>query len=157
MSQAISKIERVAVAIGRGLVAGIAATAAMTVFSTAEMKLRRWPPSSAPTDVAAKLLDVEPRGSGTGRFAAIAHGSAGVAFGVTRGLIDVAGLTGPAAAAAFFAVAWSPDLVGVPAIGAAPPPWRWGIEETAISALHHVVYAATGEVVYQALAGSNGD
>jgi hypothetical protein len=156
MSQAISKIDRVAVAIGRGFVAGVAATAAMTVSSTAEMKLRGRPPSSAPTHVAAKLLDVEPRSSDASRFAAIAHGSAGVALGATRGLLDVAGLHGPRAAAAFFAVAWSPDLVAVPAAGAAPPPWRWGVEETTISALHHVVYAATGEAVYRALAGSNG-
>jgi hypothetical protein len=53
------------------------------------------------------------------------------------------------------AVAIGRGLVAGVAATAAPPPWRRGIEETAISALHHVVYAATGEAVYQALVASN--
>jgi hypothetical protein len=136
------------VAAGRGLVAGVAATAAMTVASTAEMKLRGRPPSPAPAEVAAKLLGVEPRAE---RFAMIAHLSMGVGLGAARGLIDLAGLRGRAAAATFFAIAWTPDLVAVPAVGAAPPPWRWGAAETAISGLHHAVYAGAGEAVYRAL------
>lgn len=147
-------LDRLAVATGRGLVAGAAATAAMTVASTVEMKLRGRPPSQAPTTVAAKLLGVRPRRARSDRFAAIAHGAMGVSLGAARGLIDVLGLRGPAAGAAFFAVAWSPDLVVVPAAGAAQAPWRWGAKETAISAFHHVVYAAAGDAVYRALSRS---
>jgi hypothetical protein len=130
----------------RGLAAGAAATAAMTISSTVEMKLRGRPPSQAPAEVAAKLLHVEPTDE---RFGTIAHIVAGVGLGLARALIDLAGLRGPAAAGVFFAVAWSPDLIGVPAAGAAPPPWRWGATELAISALHHVVYVATAEAVYR--------
>lgn len=68
------------------------------------------------------------------------------------GLLDVAGVHGRAAPAAFFAIAWTPDLVAVPAAGAAPPPWRWGPLELVISAAHHVVYAVAGEATYRALA-----
>lgn len=141
-------VDRVAIVAGRGLVAGAAATAAMTVSSTLEMKLRGRPPSPAPATVAAKLLGVRPEKD---RFAVIAHSSMGVGLGAVRGMIDLAGLRGSPAAVAFFAVAWSPDLVVVPAAGAAEAPWRWGIVETAISALHHVVYAAAGEAAYRAL------
>ena len=144
----MSAVDRISVAAGRGLVAGAAATAAMTVASTAEMKLRGRPPSPAPAKVAAKLLGVKPDKP---RFAHIAHLSMGVGLGAVRGLIDLAGLRGPAAAGAFFAVAWSPDLVVVPAAGAADPPWRWGVVETAISGLHHAVYAAAGEAASRAL------
>ena len=35
-----------------------------------------------------------------------------------------------------------PDFVVVPALGVSDPPWRWGAAEVAISALHHVAYAA---------------
>jgi len=142
-------IDRVSLAVGRGLVAGAAATAAMTVSSTAEMKLRGRDPSPAPAQVAAKLLGVEPRDGA--RFGTIAHLVAGTGLGAARGLLDLAGLRGPAAAGTFFAIAWSPDLVGVPAAGAAPPPWRWGLKELAISALHHVVYAGAAEAAYRAL------
>lgn len=148
----IESIDRAATAIGRGLVAGVAATAAMTISSTLEMRLRGRPPSAAPARVAAKLLDVEPHNLTGGRFPAIAHGVTGVGLGATRGLIDVAGLRGPAATLAFFAVAWSPDLVAVPAAGAAQPPWRWGVLETALSGLHHGVYAAAGDAAYRAVA-----
>ncbi len=146
----IAAADRVAVAIGRGLVAGAAATAAMTVSSTAEMKLRGRPPSTAPAEVAAKVLGVEPKDEQ--RFGAIAHLAAGISLGAVRGLLDVAGA--PAAPVAFFAIAWTPDLIAVPAAGAAPPPWKWGAAELAISAAHHLVYAAAGEAVYRALRAS---
>jgi hypothetical protein len=141
--------DRFAVAIGRGLVAGAAATAAMTVASTAEMKLRGRPPSMAPSDVAAKLLGVKPENEQ--RFGTVAHLTMGVSLGAVRGLLDLAGLSANGAAAAFFAIAWAPDLVVVPAAGAAAPPWEWGVAETAISGAHHVVYAAAGEAAYRAL------
>jgi hypothetical protein len=149
---AAAAADRVAVALGRGLLAGAAATAAMTVASTAEMKLRGRPPSMAPAEVAAKLLGVRPKDEQ--RFGTIAHLAAGISLGAARGLLDVAGLRGRAAAGVFFAISWSPDLVVVPAAGAAPPPWRWGVAETAISGAHHVVYAAAGEAAYRALRAS---
>jgi len=145
-------VDRVAVAVGRGLVAGAAATAAMTVSSTAEMKLRGREPSAAPAEVAAKLLGVEPKHEQ--RFGTVAHLSMGVSLGAARGLLEVAGLSRDAAAGAFLGIAWAPDLVLVPAAGAAPPPWRWGLAEIAISGFHHVVYAAAGEAVYRALRAS---
>jgi hypothetical protein len=151
-SPAVEAIDAVAVALGRGLVAGVAATAAMTLASTAEMKLRRREPSTAPAKVAGKLLGVKPRKRSGDRFATVAHATAGISLGATRGLLDVAGVRGPAAPAAFFAIAWMPDLAVVPAAGAAPPPWRWGAKEVAISAAHHAIYAATGEATYRALA-----
>ena len=149
---AVETVDRVAVAVGRGLVAGVAATAAITVSSTAEMKLRGREPSTAPADVAAKLLRVEPKDEQ--RFGTVAHLSMGVSLGAVRGLLDVAGLGRDAAAGAFLGIAWAPDLVLVPAAGAAPPPWKWGIAEIAISGLHHAVYAAAGEAAYRALRAS---
>jgi hypothetical protein len=147
----VAAIDRFAIALGRGVVAGAAATAAMTISSTAEMKLRRRPPSAAPATVAAKLLRVKPQRDGAGRFATVAHATTGVALGTVRGMLALIGLGDRPAAGAFFAVAWAPDLIAVPLAGAAPPPWRWGAGELAISGLHHVVYALAGERVYREL------
>lgn len=143
--------DRLAIALGRGLVAGVAATAAMTVASTLEMRLRGRPPSSAPARVAGKVLGVRDPEQAAPRFAVIAHAAAGIALGTTRGLLDLTGLRNMPAAGAFFALAWAPDLVGVPAAGVAEPPWRWGATEVAISAAHHAVYAAAGDAVYRSL------
>jgi len=150
-AQALAAADRVAVALGRGIVAGAAATAAMTVASTAEMKLRGREASAAPAKVAGKLIGAKPRKRAGQRFATVAHLATGVSLGTSRGLLDVAGVHGAAAPAAFFATAWLPELIAVPAAGAAPPPWRWGALEIAISAFHHGVYAAAGEGTYRAL------
>jgi hypothetical protein len=151
---AVAALDRVAIALGRGIVAGAAATAAMTVASTAEMKLRGRPPSTAPADVAAKLLGVKPRKRSGTRFATVAHVVSGVSLGTARGLLDLAGVDRRAAPASFFTIAWTPDLLLVPAAGAAEPPWRWGAKEIAISAAHHIAYAAAGETTYRALASA---
>jgi len=45
--------------IGRGLLAGLAGTAAMTVSSTLEMRLRGRAASSAPADATAKVLGID--------------------------------------------------------------------------------------------------
>lgn len=52
----------VAAAVGKGLLAGLVGTVAMTLSSTAEAKLRGRGSSSAPADAAAKVLGVEPKG-----------------------------------------------------------------------------------------------
>jgi hypothetical protein len=102
--------------------------------------------------VAAKLLGVTPENEQ--RFGTVAHLTMGISLGAVRGLLDLAGLPPRTAAAAFFAIAWTPDLVVVPAAGAAAPPWEWGVAETAISGVHHAVYAAAGEAAYRALRAS---
>jgi hypothetical protein len=50
------KLGEVAAAIGKGLVAGAAGTAAMTVSSALEMKARGRKPSSAPAEAATEAL-----------------------------------------------------------------------------------------------------
>ena len=51
-------ITQLAEAIGKGVVAGVAGTAAMTVSSTVEARLRRRAFSTAPADAAAKVLGI---------------------------------------------------------------------------------------------------
>lgn len=141
-----------AAAVGRGLFAGAAGTAAMTASSTLEMKLRGRPGSSAPADAAGKLLGVQPRDpAGQARFANVVHWAYGTSWGAARGLIEVAGLRGPTAAAAHFAAIWPSAMVMLPTLGVAPPPWRWGAKELGIDALHHAVYAIGTGAAFAAL------
>jgi hypothetical protein len=65
---------QVAAAAGVGLAAGLAGTAAMTVSSTIEMKIRGRAGSSAPADAAGKLLGVRPAAKKESkRFGALVH------------------------------------------------------------------------------------
>ena len=61
----------------------------------------------------------------------------------------LAGVRPPPAAAAMLALGLAPEVVVVPALGAAPPPWRWSRADVAVSLLHHGVYAAAVESSYR--------
>ncbi len=146
------KLGYVAASVGKGLFAAVAGTAAMTVSSTLEMKIRGRQASSAPAQAAGKVLGVEPTGEmEEARFSNVVHWGYGTSWGAIRGLIDVIGLEGPSATVAHFLTVWSTEQVMLPALGVAPPFWRWGAKEVAIDAFHHLVYASTTGVAYAAL------
>ena len=147
-----TKLGDVASAVGKGLFAGAAGTAVMTVSSTLEMKLRNRAASSAPAKAAEKVLGVEPVDEAAqARFSNLVHWGYGTAWGGVRGLIAAAGLSGPAATAAHLAAVWGSEQVMLPALGVAPPFWEWGREEVAIDAFHHFVYAAATGIAYSLL------
>ena len=148
----MSRIGEVASAVGRGLFAGAAGTAAMTLSSTLEMKLREREGSTAPADAAAKVLGIQPRNpAGKARFSNVVHWAYGTGWGAARGVIGAAGLSGPAATGAHFAAIWPSALVMLPALGVAPPPWKWGATELGVDAMHHLVYVTATSVAYAAL------
>src|SRR4051812_29290156 len=143
-----------AAAIGRGLVAGAIGTAAMTVSSTVEQKLRERDASTAPADAAMKVLGIEGfcDDQAKSRFSNTVHWAYGTAWGVPRALLDAAGLSPAAATAAHGGALWGSEQAMLPALGVAPPLWEWGAVEVAIDALHHAVYTAAASVAYEALA-----
>ena len=94
------KLGNIAAAFGKGIFAGVAGTAAMTLSSTIEMNVRGRPASSTPARAAAKVLGVEPVNEDSeGRFSNLVHWGYGTAWGGARGLLAAAGLSGPAATA----------------------------------------------------------
>jgi uncharacterized membrane protein YagU involved in acid resistance len=146
-------ISNLGAAIGRGLIAGLVGTAAMTVSSTAEMRLRGRAASSAPADATAKVLGIESfKDDGAkNRFSNIVHWGYGTGWGVVRALLSEAGLPPAKATAAHFAAIWGNEAVMLPALDVAPPFWTWGAEEVAIDVLHHIVYTTAAGIAYEAL------
>src|SRR3954470_22898886 len=142
--------------IGRGLVAGAIGTAAMTVTSTIEQKLRGREASTAPADAAMKVLGIEGfcDDRAKSRFSNAVHWAYGTAWGVPRALLDAAGLDPAAATAAHGAALWGSEQVMLPALGVAPPLPEWGAAEIANDALHHTVYAVVTSVAYTMTASS---
>ena len=137
----------------RGVVAGAIGTAAMTVSSTLEMRLRGREPSTAPADAAMKLLGIEGfcDDGAKSRFSNAVHWAYGTSWGVPRALLDAAGLGTAAATAAHGGALWGSEQVMLPALGVAPPLWEWGAVQIAVDALHHLVYAVAASVAYEAL------
>ena len=75
--------------IARGLLAGLVGTAAMTVSSTLEAKLRGRPFSTAPAEAAAKVLGIKEFRSeaARSRFSNLVHWGYGTGWGAVRGLM----------------------------------------------------------------------
>jgi hypothetical protein len=146
-------MRRLAAALGRGLVAGAAGTAAMTISSTLEMKARDRTASSAPADAAAKVLGIAEFADDAAkeRFGTLVHWGYGTGWGVVRALLALAGPSPAAASAAHLAAVWGSGAVMLPSLGVAPPFWTWGAEAVAIDVGHHVVYATVAGLVYELL------
>ena len=149
-------IATVASNIGKGLAAGLVGTAAMTVSSTVEAKLRGREFSDAPAKAAEKALGIEkfesPRAES--RFSNLVHWGYGTGWGAVRGLLGTTGLSPKAATAAHGAAVWGQAVVMLPTLDVAPPITLWGKEEIAIDVFHHAVYATATGLAYELL--SNG-
>ena len=148
--------EKLAGCIGKGLVAGFAGTAAMTVSSTLEARLRGRAPSSAPARATAKVLGISTfeDSIAQARFNDLSHWGYGTGWGLVRGLLDAAGLPPRTATAAHGAAVWGSAQVALPALDVAPPAIFWPKEEIAIDAFHHTVYALATGIAYELLTSS---
>jgi hypothetical protein len=139
----------VAADFGKGLFAGVAGTAAMTVSSTLEMKLSGRPASQTPAEAAEKVLQVEPENEDTeARFSNLVHWGYGTGWGGVRGLLASTGLPGPAATLAHLGLVWGSEQVVLPALNVSAPVFKYGGKATATDLLHHTVYAAATGLAY---------
>jgi hypothetical protein len=148
-------VRTVAEDVGKGLVAGFIGTAAMTLSSTVEAKLRGRQASSAPARATAKMLGIKSFDDdiAAARFNDLSHWGYGTGWGVVRGLLAAAGVPPRAATAAHGAAIYGAAQVTLPALEIAPPVVFWAKEEIAIDAFHHAVYAAGTGIAYELLDG----
>ena len=150
-------IGRIGAGIGAGFLAGIAGTAAMTLSSMAEMKLRDRKPSTTPQEAAANLLGLEPRNSDElSKLCQVVHWQYGTSLGAIRGLMSAAALREPLASIVFFAAVWAFDLAVVPELADTKPATEWGADELAIDAFHHVVFVGVTALALRALLKKRG-
>lgn len=138
-----------AAAVGKGLAAGVAGTAAMTVSSTLEAKLRGREPSTTPARAASKVLGVAPVDEqGERRFNNLVHWGYGTGWGSIRGVLGAIGLGGAPATLAHLAAVWGGEQVVLPATGAGSPATQWESKEVAIDLWHHAVYVTAVGAAY---------
>ena len=147
-------LTKAASAVGDGLVAGFLGTAAMTVSSTIEARLRHRAASTAPARATAKALGIRAFDSdlAQARFNDLSHWGYGTGWGVVRGILGAAGVPAAMATAAHGAAVWGSAAVTLPALEIAPPFVFWGRKEVAIDVFHHTVYALATGAAYELLA-----
>lgn len=137
---------------GKGLFAGLAGTAAMTVSSTLEMKLSGRGASQIPAQAAEKILDVQPEDAGSeARFSNLVHWAYGTGWGGVRGLLASTGLSGLPATVAHLGLVWGAERAVLPALNVSAPVFKYGSKATATDLLHHAVYAVGTGIAYSYL------
>jgi hypothetical protein len=136
-------VRTVADAVGRGLLAGAAGTAAMTLSSTLEAKLSGRGSSSTPAEAVSEATGVELTDESKPRVNRLAHWGYGVGWGAVRGVLGLLPASEPLPTIGHFAVVWGAEQVLLPALGVAKPTWSYGASAAATDVLHHVVYAGT--------------
>jgi hypothetical protein len=146
-----SLVSTVASNIGKGLLAGVVGTAAMTVSSSVEARIRHRAASSAPARATAKVLGIKEFEDdiAAARFNDLSHWGYGTMWGVARGLLGATGLSPRTATAAHGAAVWGSAQVTLPALEVAPPFVFWGKKEVAIDLWHHTVYAVATGLAYR--------
>jgi hypothetical protein len=144
--------------IGKGLIAGLAGTVAITASTMIESKIRGHKESTTPSKVGGKVLGVRPRDKeGQSRFNTLMHWQYGTAWGLFLSVCDLIGLRGGLASAAHFSAVWGTSLVMLPAADAAKPVTEWEAEEIGIDAMHHIIYAVVAELTYSALSSRSNE
>jgi hypothetical protein len=109
-------------AIGKGLLAGLAATAAITISQMIEMKLNKRKPSEAPIKVAKETVGIKPANAEQKeKLAQELHWAYGTSWGVVRGIIGLTGLKGLPASLVHFGAIWGASMIMLPKFNAAPP------------------------------------
>ncbi len=81
--------------VGRGMLAGLVGTAAMTASATLEMRLRGRPESVTPAKAVEKVMDLDAETPAAERqLASAVHSGYGAALGGVRGALDAIGIRG---------------------------------------------------------------
>jgi uncharacterized protein YndB with AHSA1/START domain len=128
---------------GRGFLAGLAGGVVMSASTVAEMKLSGRPPSRVPARALERIFAIDKLGeTGEERLGAAAHFVVAGATAGAWGAAASSGLPRRARLPLLFGMAALPDAAIVPAMGLAPPPWRWAPADVGRTVLHHAVFAA---------------
>lgn len=139
-------------ALGWGIVAGVAGTAAMTLSQTVEQKLTKRPGSLVPAQVGAKLIEPEiETGAQAKKLNWAVHWGHGVTMGAVRGLLGATALSAAGASIIHFPLVWGGDVMLYAALGIAPAPWNWGGKELTTDLFHKFVLSAVTSAVFVAL------
>lgn len=144
-----------ALALVKGLVAGAAGVAAMTIAEKLEQKLTKRPDSFVPAHTLEHLL-CQPHKPDSERLRMnwAMHWGQGIVLGAARGWMAEAGFRGPIGSFLHLNLRLFNDQLLENATGVGALPWTWPVDEQAIDLLGKGVYAFVTGAVADALISS---
>ena len=132
-------------ALVRGLVAGVAGVAAMTLAEKLEQQFTRRPDSYVPAHTLQRLLGKPESDDLPANWTM--HWGQGILLGAVRGWMAERGIRGPFASFLFLNLRLLNDQTLENLTGAGAPPWTWPVDEQVIDVAWKGVYAfVTGAV-----------
>lgn len=135
--------------VGRGLLAGLAGTAAVTVSQAIEMELTGREPSTTPAEAVEKVLGIRAiDGEHKTQLAQLVHWGYGTSWGLFRSFLDLIGVRGPAANKVHWIAIWATATAMLPGLEVAPPAWEWPTKMHVVEGIHHLVYADMAGMMY---------
>ncbi|EMR04499.1 hypothetical protein [Cesiribacter andamanensis] len=144
--------DSLALHLGRGLLAGLLGTVAITAAQLLEMKITGRESSDAPAEAAEKVLDIEPQSKASKEsMNNLVHVAYGTGWGLFRGGLDALGIRGLPATTLHWLAIWGAAAYMLPKLGLAKPITRWSGEEILTDGLNHAVYAAAAGSAYDGL------
>jgi hypothetical protein len=152
-------------ALARGLIAGVAGTAAMTVYQLAIAKLRgqalrtqvprRWADAPAPAQVGKHLADGLGRRvtlQDVPRLTTVVHWGTGIAWGAAYGLVEGTLEAPPLAAGLGYGTGvWASSYAQLVPLGIYKPPWEYPRAVLALDLSYHLFYGLGVAAAYAAL------
>lgn len=142
-------------AMARGMMAGAAGVAAMTLGEKLEQLVTGRPNSYVPAHTLERLtgLPERPDSERLGLNWSM-HWSQGILLGAVRGVMAERGIRGPFASFLYMNLRLLNDQTLENATGVGAPPWTWPTDEQVIDLLHKAVYAfVTGAVADRLIEG----
>ncbi len=139
----------------RGLAAGVAGVAAMTIAEKVEQVLTDRPNSYVPAHTLERLLGLPHKPDEQRLWLNwTMHWGQGILLGAIRGLMAERGFRGPVGSFLFMNLRLLNDQTLENATGVGAPPWTWPYDEQVIDLVHKGIYAfATGAAADRLVAG----
>jgi hypothetical protein len=139
----------IAGALGKGLIAGLIGTIAITISQMVEMKVTDRKPSSTPRQAAEKVFGVTARDElSAGQLNNFMHFSYGTSLGVIRGLLVLCGLKGILGTLVHITAVQSLAITLLPKMKLAPPVREWGAKAIMTELMHHGIYGFAAGIAY---------
>ena len=144
--------------IGKGLIAGLAGTVAITLSQWVEKKMNKKPRGFAPADAASTAFGIEASSMETrASFSKKVHWVYGTTWGIPRALLSTFNVKGVPASAIYFAAIFYTALTIEPDFEVSPPIDEWSKKDIAIDALHHLIYVVAAGYVFEAINNTTDD
>jgi len=149
--------DRIASSIGKGIIAGLVGTAAITLVQLIEKKIKREEKQDTkPADAVIKTLDIRPSTEADKpKLAQRVHWTYGTLWGIAYGLLRASKLKPVPASIVQFVLVSGAAMFILPSTKVAPPVKKWDMPTIASSSLNHAVYAAATALGYAAINEKN--